>query len=183
MLLLWAFPLGILIGYLRGGRLKHLERLQLRSAWLVLLALLIQLLIFPLGEGRGPIVNFGTEYFHLASYTLLLAFVILNRREWGILAMGVGMLLNLLVIFANGGYMPTRPEWLAAAGRVHAAERLQIAGFYGNNNLLGPETPLWFLADIFYVPAWVPFSNVFSVGDLLLAVGLILFLQAKMRPQ
>jgi len=179
MLLLWAVPLGILIGYLRRGRLANLSKLNLRGAWLILIALAIQLLIFPLS--RQPIISFGTEYLHLASYALLVVFVILNWREWGILAMGVGMLLNLIVITANGGYMPTRPELLEVAGRQEATKALREVGKYGNNILMGPDTPLGFLGDIFSVPAWVPLANVFSVGDLLLALGLIYFLQAKMR--
>jgi hypothetical protein len=180
MLLLWSLPLGILIGYLRGGRLAPLAQIELRGAWLVLLALAIQLLIFPLGA-REPLIPFGTEYFHLASYALLLGFVVLNWREWGIVAMGVGLLLNLLVIIANGGYMPTTPDRLEAAGLFDAAERLRQMGTYANNTLRDPDTPLWFLGDVFYAPSWVPFANVFSVGDLLLALGLIDYLQAKMR--
>ncbi|OGF53180.1 MAG: hypothetical protein A2Z21_04865 [Candidatus Fraserbacteria bacterium RBG_16_55_9] len=182
MLLLWALPLGIVVGYLRGGRLSHMARLELRSTWLILLALAIQLLIFPLGAGKQPLIRFGTEYFHLASYAFLVGFVVLNRREWGILAMGMGMLLNLLVITVNGGYMPTRPDLLEAAGRGEAAAKLREVGIYANNTLMEPTTPLWFLGDVFYAPEWVPFANVFSVGDLLLALGLIFFLQAKMRP-
>jgi hypothetical protein len=191
MLLLWAVPLGILIGYLRRGRLANLSRLTLRGAWLVLLALVIQLLIFPWGSARRPFVEFGTEYLHLASYALLVVFVLLNRQEWGILSMGIGMALNLIVIAANSGYMPTRPELLEAAGRAEAAARLQSLGVYANNicmnaqnnYCLRPDTPvpLWFLGDVFHAPPWVPFANVFSIGDLLLALGLIVFLQAKMR--
>jgi hypothetical protein len=183
MLLLWALPLGIVLGYLRGGRLANLSHLELQGAWLVLLALIIQLLIFPLGS-RPPVVQFGTEVFHLLSYALLAAFVVLNRREWGILAMGLGMLLNVIAIAANGGYMPTYPELLIAAGRLEAAQRLQERGIYANNICIGCEgidARLTFLGDVFYAPAWVPFANVFSIGDLLIATGLIYFLQAKMR--
>ena len=181
MLLLWSLPLGIAIGYLRGGRLSHLAKFELRGAWLILIALIIQLLIFPLGSGQQPLIPFSTEYFHLASYALLVVFVVLNWRQWGILAMGVGMLLNLLVITVNGGYMPTRPELLEAAGRSEAAAKLRELGVYANNMLLEPDTPLWFWGDVFYVPAGVPLANIFSVGDLLLALGLIFFLQAKMK--
>jgi len=179
MLLLWSIPIGVLIGYLRGGRLSRLAQIELRGAWLILLALLIQLLIFPIG-GRAPLLSFGTQYFHLASYGLLLGFVFFNRREWGILAMGLGMASNVLVITTNGGYMPTRPELLRAAGLEEAAEKLAQTGTYANNVMIGPETHLNLLGDIFYVPAWVPLANVFSVGDALLALGLIVFLQAKM---
>ncbi len=186
MLLLWALPIGVLVGYLRGGRLGNLARLQLRGAWLVLGAFVIQLLIFPLPGFEGPLIPWGTATLHLLSYALLAGFVWLNRREWGILLMGAGMLLNILVITANGGYMPTYPELLERAGRTRAAETLLERGFYGNNVCIGCEgiaTRLTFLGDVFATPAWVPGANVFSVGDVLLALGLILFLQAKMRPQ
>lgn len=184
MLLLWALPLGVLVGYLRGGRLANLARLELRGVGFVLAALILQLLIFPLPGFEGPMIPFGTAFFHLLSYALLVGFVILNRREWGIVLMGGGMFLNVLVIAANGGYMPTYPELLERVGRSKAAEKLVAEGFYGNNVCIGCEglsTRLRFLGDILAVPAWVPGANVFSVGDLLLALGLVLLLQAKMR--
>lgn len=186
MLLLWAVPLGVALGYLRGGRLSHLGKIRLRGAWLIPLALAIQLLIFPLGS-REPMIRFGTEYLHLVSYALLLGFVALNWREWGIVAMGVGMLLNLVTISANGGYMPTFLERLRTAGLTSAAAQLERCAAsqetctYANNVLTREGTPLWFLGDVFTVPAWVPLANVFSVGDLLLALGLIAYLQAKMQ--
>ena len=184
MLLLWALPVGILVGYLRGGRLGNLARLELRGAWLILVALGIQLLIFPLPGFQGPLIPWGTAELHLLSYALLAGFVVLNRREWGIVLMGGGMLLNIVVIAANGGYMPTYPKLLEWAGRTKAAQALVAEGFYGNNVCIGCEgisTRLTFLGDVFVVPAWVPGANVFSVGDLVLAFGLILFLQATMR--
>ncbi len=187
MLLLWALPLGILLGYLHGGRLANLARLELRGTGLVLAALVIQLLIFPLPGREGPLLALSkgaTAALHLASYALLAAFVALNRKERGLLLMGLGMLLNVVVIAANGGYMPTYPELLAAAGRLEAAQKLKAMGTYANNvciNCEGVSARLTFLGDVFYVPAGVPFANVFSLGDVLLAVGLIALLQAKMR--
>ena len=180
MLLVWAIPLGILIGYLRGGRLGNLGKIDLKGGWLVLLALLIQLLIFPFSQGHA-IVNIGTEYLHLFSYALLLLFALLNRREWGILAMGLGMVLNLLVITLNEGYMPTTVAALQAAGRPKAAMQLEQFGHYGNNTVQTASTRLAGLSDRFYTPAWLPLANVFSVGDVLLALGLIWFLQVKMQ--
>lgn len=187
MLLLWAVPLGIMAGYVRGGRLSQLAQLELRGTWLILIALAIQLLIFPLPGLSGPVVRLGTEYFHLGSYALLLGFVAMNRREWGIVTMGLGMSLNVIAIAANGGYMPTFLERLRTAGLDRAAAALERCAAqagrctHANNVLIREETPLWFLGDVYATPAWMPFANVFSVGDLLLALGLIAYLQAKMR--
>ena len=37
------------------------------------------------------------------------------------------------------------------------------------------------LTDIFALPAWLPFSNVFSIGDVLIALGIVLVIAIGMR--
>ena len=37
------------------------------------------------------------------------------------------------------------------------------------------------LTDIFALPTWVPFANVFSVGDVLIAAGVVVVIVAAMR--
>ncbi len=182
MFLLWAIPIGILLGYLRGGRLKNLNSINLKAPWLIFVALAIQLLIFPLGA-NAPIVNFGTDYFHIASYLILGLFVLLNLREWGIAVMSSGALANFAAIIANGGFMPTRAENLQAAGLITPTEAANLApgAILGNNIIMGEQTPLWFLGDIFSLPPAIPLANVFSIGDVILALGLIFYLRAKMR--
>ncbi len=179
MLLIWAAVLGVVIGFLRRGSLFNLARLRLRGAWCILLALGIQLLIFPL-PGREAIVRFGAPYFHLISYVFLLLFVVLNRKYWQIILMGLGLLSNFVVIAINGGYMPASVEALRGAGSQKVAERLLEQTIFGNVVLMSEQTRLNFLGDIFYLPSWVPFASAFSLGDLMLALGLVLLLQAKM---
>ena len=43
------------------------------------------------------------------------------------------------------------------------------------------DPAVWFLTDIFALPRWVPFANVFSVGDLLIATGIALVIVIAMR--
>ena len=40
------------------------------------------------------------------------------------------------------------------------------------------DANLAFLGDVFALPAWMPAANVFSVGDLLLALGAAIFVHA-----
>jgi len=48
----------------------------------------------------------------------------------------------------------------------------------------GPVQPaLQPLTDIYAVPAWIPFANVFSVGDVLIAVGIVIAIVGVMRRQ
>lgn len=179
MPLVWALGIGLLIGFLRRGSLAALGRLKLRAVYLILPALLIQFLVFPLGSGE-PVVNVGTAYLHVLSYLFLLAFVVANRRYPEILVMGGGLLLNLIAIAANGGYMPASAEALRRAGLHEVAAALGGGLRRGNTVLMGPGTRLNFLGDFLYLPAGVPFSSAFSVGDVVLGVGLALFLARRM---
>ncbi|MGB9862167.1 MAG: DUF5317 domain-containing protein [Candidatus Bipolaricaulaceae bacterium] len=179
MPLLWAVLLGLLAGYFRRGRLSHLAALRLHGFWLLLPPLLIQILIFPLG-GRGPILSFGTPYWHIVSYLFLLAFVFLNRGYPEILLMGLGLFLNFLAIVANGGYMPASAEALRKAGLESVAQGLAEGTRSGNTVLMGPKTHLNFLGDWLYLPAWFPLSSAFSVGDVILGFGAALLLARRM---
>lgn len=185
MLLLWAVPLGLLIGYLRGGRLAPLGQIRFRATWLVLGALVLQVLIFPLPGLDGPILESGTATIHLISYGVLAAFVLANWRKWGIAVMGIGMALNIVVITLNGGFMPTTVDKLRHAGLDNTADALASCGLsapctYANSVLMDEGTVLGWLGDVFATPAWLPLANVFSVGDALLMIGLASYLQAKM---
>lgn len=179
MVLLWAIFLGLVIGLIRHRGLAHVAGLKLRASWLVLLAVLIQILILPLGQGATPIVAWGMEYLHIGSYLLLLLFAVVNFRERALWVMALGLLSNFIVITANGGHMPASLDALRAAGRTATVERLLTDGVSGNVVLMSDQTKLNFLGDIFWLPNWVPFANAFSVGDLLLALGVIWLLAKK----
>lgn len=178
MPLLWAVGIGTVAGLLRRGSLANLGRLKLRALWLILVALLIQVLIFPLG--RAPLLPLGTAYLHLVSYALLLAFIVLNRRYPEILVMGGGLLLNLVVIAANGGYMPASATALNRAGLSEVATALEEGLHQGNTVLMGEGTRLNFLGDFLYLPAGVPLAAAFSIGDVVLGLGVAVLLGRRM---
>jgi len=52
MFVLYAIPIGILVGYLLGGRLDRLSSLRLRWVPLILFGLLVQVAIFTDAGGR-----------------------------------------------------------------------------------------------------------------------------------
>ena len=72
---------------------------------------------------------------------------------------------NLAAIVANGGYMP------ASAGRAAALGGSPDSSTY-SNSIFVPDPALAPLTDIFALPAWVPFANVFSIGDVLIGIGI-----------
>jgi len=50
-----------------------------------------------------------------------------------------------------------------------------------SNSAIVAEPVLKPLTDIFALPTWLPFHNVFSVGDVLIAVGVVVVIVAAMR--
>jgi hypothetical protein len=52
---------------------------------------------------------------------------------------------------------------------------------FSNSVLIGPDTLVPFLGDIFVWPRPLPLANVFSIGDVIIAVGAVMFLIEAMR--
>jgi hypothetical protein len=68
--------------------------------------------------------------------------------------------------------MPASPSALAALG----------AGIGAHTNSILVEHPaLEPLTDVFATPTWLPFANVFSVGDVLIGLGVVVAIAAAMR--
>lgn len=172
-------PLGLslCLGWVRGGSLRNLLSADLRHPWMPLLALGLQLAVF---EPTGPLpaVRGHELALHVASYAVLGAFLLSNRHLPGIWLVGLGFACNAAAIVANGGLMPASEEALRTAGRWTLLERAGMV--YNNSAVIGPNTKLWFLGDVFAIPAGLPLANVFSLGDVLLALGVLVLLPALM---
>jgi hypothetical protein len=159
--IIYAIPLGVLIGYLRGGRLEGLAGLGFRWAPAAILALLVQVVLFsPLMVGAGPWI----PLLYIATTGIVLAIVIANRHLPGLRIVAAGAVCNLAAIMANGGYMPASREALEFAG-MSATDDVA-------NSIVVANPALGFLTDIFALPAFFPLANVFSFGDLLIAIGI-----------
>lgn len=91
-----------------------------------------------------------------------------GRAPWLIAALGAG--LNLLVVFANGGYMPVDTAALQASG---VSSELAERPRYRRDVPVDANTRLAGLADVVLDPGWLPKGGVLSVGDLVLVVGLV----------
>jgi hypothetical protein len=91
-----------------------------------------------------------------------------RRAPWLIAALGVG--LNLLVVFANGGYMPVDTAALDASGiSAELADRPR----YRRDVPVDQNTRLAGLADVVLDPGWLPRGGVVSIGDMVLVLGLV----------
>jgi hypothetical protein len=186
MILASAVILGLLIGIVRhrGGILRQIAALQLRIAGLALLAVVLQWPLFR--SPAGPVEQFRIEQaLFLVSHLLLLAFVWRNRQLLGVQIVGLGVLCNLAVILTNGGYMPITPETLVQLNPSSTLMHWASGNHYGHSKdiiLLREQVRLWALSDIFVLPPpfWRP--TAFSLGDLFIALGIIVLLQLPATP-
>jgi MFS family permease len=164
VLLIAVVLLAVLSVPLTGGRIERLAELRFRRIWLVAGAVALQVALFT--AFRGPDNEFRAVAY-LVSYVLGMAFVISNRRVSGLWLIWAGAGLNLLALAANGGVMPAHPSTLAAAGFLP-----RLTEVFSNSQPL-PSPHLAFLGDIFAVPASWPLHNVFSIGDVCVALGVV----------
>jgi hypothetical protein len=172
MIFLYAVVLGVLLGIAFRGRLSRLLSLELRALWLVLGALVIQLLIFPLFTPE-PIIPYGTAILHGISYGLVFLWLVLNLRVRPLFAIGSGAVLNVVVVLANGGYMPASGAALRQAGLDSVADAIARGEAYGNVIGMSSLSRLNVLGDWIPLPRGLPFATVMSLGDVLIMVGLV----------
>ena len=150
----------------------------LNSIWLVFLGFLPQFLIIYLGNNRSSIPDWLAITSIVTSQLFLFIFALLNRHLPGMWILIAGLVLNVAVMIANGGFMPINPN---TAERIVGAERvasIELGSRIGYKDVLLPatETRLEWLADRFLPPAGFPYQVAFSLGDVFIALGAFVIL-------
>lgn len=173
MFMLYALAVGFVIGLLVGGTPRRLAEFEFRWAPLALVGLAVQVALFS-GPASGVVGDLGPPIY-VASTLAVVAVVVRNvtmARGFAIVALGA--VANVAAIVANGGYMPVTPGALASSGHATAA---------GYSNSVAIARPAFeALVDRFALPAGLPFANVFSIGDAIIGLGIVLVIAAAMRP-
>jgi hypothetical protein len=146
-----------------------------RSIWLVFAGFLPQYVAFYLPLTRGLLPDIVASACLVLSQTLLSIFAFVNLGLPGMRILLVGLVCNLFVILANGGFMPlsldaaarlvdqTVLDGLVLGQRVSSASKDVL--------LAESQISLPWLADRFVPPAIISYRFAFSLGDVLVAVG------------
>ncbi len=121
----------------------------------------------------------GQTVFQLAllilSQIALVFLLLLNRHVPGAKLFALGIILNIAVMVANGGWMPVTPE---IHYFVHPDRPVELQARQVNSKdviLPRTETNLWILSDI--IPVMLPWRrNAVSIGDVLLILGAAQFI-------
>ncbi|PKQ27216.1 MAG: hypothetical protein CVT64_01920 [Actinobacteria bacterium HGW-Actinobacteria-4] len=131
-----------------------------RWSALIWLALLVQIVIIEVG-----VPHTLASVLHVLTYAAAAAFLWLNRALPGVLIVGLGALSNGITIALNGGVLPASQAAVDAAGLEH--------GKSFDNSAVVEDPVLPWLGDVFAWPAPLPLANTFSVGDVIIVVGVV----------
>ena len=158
MLVMIACLAAALSPLLLGRSLAPLSGLRLRWLPLVWVTLASQfvLVYVEMPELAGVAL-------HLAGYVAAAVVIWVNRALPGLVLIGLGAACNGVTIALNGGTLPAR------AGALDAAGFEPDLAFRNSGVLADPVLP-W-LGDVFAWPEPPPLANVFSVGDVLIVLG------------
>ena len=171
MFILYALAGGLVAGALLGGRWQALGSISIRWAPLILLGFVAQVVLF--SDFVAERVGDAGPALYVASTLAVGIAVVRNLALPGIPLVIAGAVSNMAAILANGGFMPAAPEALASLGK-------GAPTIYSNSAVVA-QPALELLTDRFALPRWLPFANVFSVGDVLLGIGVFVLIVVTMR--
>jgi hypothetical protein len=161
----------LLSAVVTGGSFSRLAQVRLRYTWLIMAALVVQILITEIvTDGPRPVL-IGL---HLATYAVAGIAIWANRAVPGLLVIAVGAAMNAVTIALNDGTLPASSHALAAAGLATKS------GAFENSGVLAHPLLPW-LGDIMATPSWLPFRNVISIGDIVILVGATVMIHAVTR--
>ncbi|MCM8711500.1 DUF5317 domain-containing protein [Clostridium sp. SYSU_GA19001] len=168
-----ALIIAVIIGYILKGSLKNIDASSIKGLYFVFTAFLIEFILIMLIRNQYLTRGIVTYVVNFIMYLLLFVFIYVNRRNKWIVLMGIGFLLNAIPIFLNGGAMPVSLSAVKAAG---ITQNVSSEGLY---RLIDEGTKLAFLGDV--IPVKYPRPFAVSIGDIVGAIGLMLFVITGMQ--
>jgi hypothetical protein len=164
--------LALAAALLRGGSLRHLAGLPFRGSTFIFTSLAIQVLIYMPFVRTFPLVLHWGGLIYIVTLGLALAGVL---RNWSlgtpVRLATLGLAFNAIVITANGGYMPASVAALHTVHRDARAHEIASRQLYSNTRPASSSTRLGVLSDVIPIDSPGGLGNVYSIGDLLIAVG------------
>ena len=175
MILLLALLAGLLVGLgWAGWQHRPYQVPALQSTWLAFAAFFPQIVVAYWPATRHLLPDWLASIALLISLTLFAAFAWRNRHLPGMPILLAGLALNLCVMVANGGWMPINPQTASRLAGSDVLGLVSLGSRFGQKDilLLSQNTRFEFLADRLLPPAWFPYQVAFSLGDVLVSLGI-----------
>ncbi|TCO76443.1 DUF5317 domain-containing protein [Marinisporobacter balticus] len=177
-MLIEGIGMGLLIGKIRGGKISNLRLLSIRAWPLILISFTLQLaLVF--SSKIHFLLKYGGFIYDISLLLLVVLLVMNTSKKW-IWVILIGVIMNLMVISFNGGKMPISIESLSLAGKYATIEGIKSGEILRYVPLNEAQGITKLLAKYIVIPKPYLLSKVMSVGDLLVSLGFVLFIQGEM---
>lgn len=173
-----AVLLGLLVGWLRGGRSLNIGNLEFKGWVLIVIGFLLQML--PMLLGRMSWMAHNGHIIAFATMVLVFFIVVLNGDKRGFWLVASGAVLNILAMAFHSLRMPVYLPGLQKAGHLELVESISnnaVLNYTGLDQLAG-----WtdYLGKVIVVPTFYPFAQALSLGDLVMSAGIFLFVVEQM---
>lgn len=169
--------ISFIVGFLRKGNLRALAQLKLKWGWIFPLLLVVELAVF-MFQNDNKFLGQISGYIYIIVYVLGLLFLLMNRKNPGFILILIGVFLNFLVMVLNGGRMPVSVEAAAVLdpGYIEALKE----SLYAKHMMLTSSSHLGFLGDVIPISAPYPRTQIISIGDIIMNIGIFFFIQYLM---
>jgi hypothetical protein len=168
--------LGIAVGIAAGGKISNVLDFKIKKAWLIFLALLIQISA-QIAVSKGFEFVYGyIAVVQFLVYALLVTAFYFNRQYLGICIIAAGSILNAIVMISNRGRMPVSADILDRLKLMEAAGAVK-SGLDIKHVFIDRATKLPFLGDIIHPPSFLSYlMQVVSIGDIIITAGLMILI-------
>lgn len=162
-----------------------IDNIQIKGVWLPFFAFSIegaaQIALNGSNDSiKGYILSYSLTLMVLV-YSLLVAFFVLNLKIPGVPVLLTGVVLNMIVIFSNGGSMPVDIDMAASYGFNETVRHLSSGLIFGHSAIVPGTTQLSFLGDVLHLRPPYPMPKSVSIGDLIMDVGIMLVFILNLR--
>ncbi|ADD01817.1 conserved hypothetical protein [Thermoanaerobacter mathranii subsp. mathranii str. A3] len=173
-----SLGVSLIYGTLKKGKISGIADIEIKKPSLFIAAFVLEFGMLNFSNKFYGVIKYQS-YIHFFVYLLLFIGLWYNRNNKYFRIISVGVFLNFIVIFANGGRMPVSIDALKAAGLNNLILQLQ-ANRIATHQVLKSSTRLKFLADVLVLPKPYPLPKAFSIGDFIMATGTFLLVTNAM---
>lgn len=176
--------LSLLVGKLKGGKIKNLENLYIDGWYLFVISFSIEIIsLLIISRGNGPLSKVLENkffYIHILIYLTLIIGLTMNWNSIGLRIALFGSTINFLPIIFNNGKMPVLLNALNYSKLYNQISLLE-EGRIMTHVLATGDTKLIVLGDIIPIGKPYIFPKIISIGDILITLGLFILIQMNMK--
>jgi len=170
--------IGIVVGLVQKGRISNIGITGIRGWYIVLIAFFLG--ISPMFSINSPFFGDFGIYINIISLLMVFGVLIWNFDKKGFWIIIIGAGLNIVTILLNHFHMPIYMEGLRIAGMGDMIMGIESGEIINYVSMESIDTWSRFLGKLIIVPKPYPLPKLLSVGDLLMSLGIILYLKSEM---